>query len=80
MKNIQICVTDRRSIVVRADTERFGKNQIMFEGNKFMECCMYIRRVTQKDNFQLKSLSGIPVFTDTEGRTMPIIQEVCFPE
>lgn len=70
MKNIHIAVTDNNTILVKADTERFGKNAIMFEGRTFMECFDYIRRETGKNHFQIKHLSIVEPFTDTDGRTM----------
>ena len=72
MENIRVRVTDNDSIVVVADTERFGRDAIMYEERKFMRCFDYIRRVTGKNHFKI---SGMPdlvgVFTDTDGRTMP---------
>lgn len=76
MKNIQIVVTDKPSIVVFADTKRFGKHAIMFEGCTFMQCCDYIRRATGNNHFQLKGISTMRTFTDPDGRTMPWIMDV----
>lgn len=78
MKNFQIVVTDNRTIVVLADSARYGKNAIMYEGHTFVSCCDYIRRVTRKNHFQLKSYDCIKTFTDTEGRTMPWMMNVVF--
>lgn len=78
MKNFQIVVTDNRTIVVTADSTRYGKNAIMYEGHTFMSCCDYICRITRKNNFRLKSYSCMKTFTDTEGRTMPWVMEVVF--
>lgn len=78
MKNIQIVVTDNHTIVVIADTKRFGDHSIMFEGLTFMEACHYIRRTTGKNNFHLDSLSLCETFKDPDGRRMPIIQSVRF--
>lgn len=80
MKNIRIVVTDNRTIVVKADTERHGKNAILFEGRKFMECCDYIRRTAGKNHFQLKAWSVVEQFTDTDGLTLPSIMSVVFKE
>lgn len=76
MDNIRIMVTDNRTIIVKADTKRYGKDAIMFEGHTFMSCCDYIRRTEHTDHFKLESFSCVPVFTDTEGRTMPWIMNV----
>ena len=37
MKNVTVNATETGTIVVRADTERFGKNEILFEGSTFMQ-------------------------------------------
>ena len=76
MENIYISVTDNNSIIVKADTKRFGKNAIMYEDTTFMRCCDYIRRMTGKNNFKLNSLYGVPMLTDAEGRTLPRFIEV----
>lgn len=70
MENIRIAVTSNKTIIVKADSERFGKDAIMFESTKFMECFDYIRRATGKDHFQIKHLATVRPFTDTDGRTM----------
>ena len=46
MKNIKVVVLDKDYIVVKADTERFGDDEIMYEGNTFKECFEYITRET----------------------------------
>lgn len=76
MKNIRIMVTDNKTILVKADTERYGKDAIMFEGNTFMQCCDYIRKATKNNHFKLSSYACVKMFTDTEGRTMPSILSV----
>lgn len=79
MKNVTVNVTDTGTIVVRADTERFGKNEILFEGSTFMQAFDYIRQKSGNNHFKLQ---GMPVlygwFTDKEGRTMPAKLEVKF--
>lgn len=79
MDNVTIKVTDRGTIVVRADTKRFGKDAIMFEGNTFMQAFDYVRQTSGKNHFQLQ---GIPLaygwFTDRDGRTMPAKLNVIF--
>ena len=77
MKNIRIVVLDDRTIVVKADTERFGKDAIMYQDTTFLRCCDYIRRITQTDHFCLQSLACIPSHTDPDGQTMPRILSVC---
>lgn len=72
MKNIRIRVTDNGTIVVVADSKRFGENAIMYEDRTFLRCCDYIRKAIQQNHFQI---SGVPwmvgTFTDADGRTMP---------
>ena len=59
LKNIVIQAVDNggtsSSIVVRADSDRFGKNAIMYQDISFRLCCEYIARVTGKNNFKLKA-------------------------
>ena len=55
MKNIVIQALDTGSIVVRADSDRYGKNAIMYQDITFMACCKYISRVTGKTDFRLKA-------------------------
>lgn len=70
MENIRIVATENGTILVKADTVRFGKDAIMYEDHKFMNCFDYIRRSTEKDRFQIKHFSVVEPFTDTDGRTM----------
>ena len=70
MENIRIVVTDNNTITVRADTKRFGKDAIMYEDHKFMNCFDYIRRATKQDHFKVKHLAFVEPFTDTDGLTM----------
>ena len=76
MTNVQIVVTDNQTIVVIADTKRFGKHQIMFEGRTFMEACDYIRRATGKKHFKVQGLDCIRKYQDPDGRLMPWIMDV----
>ncbi len=43
MKNIKIEKTNNNTYVVKADTERFGKNEIMFESYKINDCIKYLK-------------------------------------
>ena len=78
MKNIQIVVTDNRTIVVMADTKRYGNSAVMYEGSTFMQCCDYIRRTTKQNHFKMNSFAGVRMYTDPDGRTMPWIMDVVF--
>lgn len=44
MKNIKIKKTDRGYYTVVADTQKFGTNEILFEGRNIEECKNYIKR------------------------------------
>jgi len=46
MRNIKIESTDNNTFVVKADTERFGTQKIMFEGTD-NECVSYIHNNEQ---------------------------------
>ena len=58
MKNVTVNATETGTIVVRADTERFGKNEILFEGSTFMQAFDYIRQKSGNNHFKLQ---GMPV-------------------
>lgn len=76
MKNIRIVVTDNHTIVVKADTRRFGRDAIMYEGSTFMQCCDYIRRKTGREHFTLRSYPMVELYTDPDGRVLPWIMDV----
>ena len=76
MENIRIIATDNRTIVVKADTKKYGNDAVMYEGHTFMQCCDYIRRKVGSNHFKLDALPYTPMFTDTEGRTLPRIHSV----
>lgn len=71
MENIRVRVTDNDTIVVVADSKRFGKDAIMFEERTFMRCFDYIRRKTGKNHFKISGIPGfVGLFRDAEGRMM----------
>ena len=58
-KNIVIKVVENNagaghSIIVRADSERYCKNAILYQNITFRSCCEYIARITRQNNFKLK--------------------------
>ena len=69
MKNFRLIAGDG-SIVVKTDSERYGKDAIVYQDITFMRCFDYIRRVTGKNHFQIKHWSFAKPYTDFEGRTM----------
>ena len=76
MKHIRIVVTDSNTIVVKADTKRFGRDAIMYEGSTFMQCCDYIRRTTGREHFTLSSSPLAELYTDPDGRVLPWLMDV----
>ncbi len=75
MENIKIEVIRDNYIVVKATTKRFGKNEIMFEGNTFNQCFKYIKRelgMKETDELHLNSYLIYEDYTDREGRTFPV--------
>jgi len=80
MKNITIVVSNpdraNSSILVKADSDRFGRDAIMFEGISFEECFSYVRRVTGRDHFQLQSYMMVQTYTDYKGKAFPWIMNV----
>ena len=80
MKNVRIIAhRDKENyIVVEADSERFGKDAVMFEGNTFEQCCDYIRRTFRTNRFKLTSYAVVPLYTDRNGQTLPWILNIVF--
>ena len=69
MENFRVYASDG-SIVVKADSKRYGKDAIVYQDISFMRCFGYIRRVTGENHFQIKHFSFVKPYTDFEGRTM----------
>ena len=78
MQNFHLTAHDG-SIVVRADSDRFGKNAVVFQDISFMNCFDYIRRATGKDHFQIRFLSTSAPYTDFDGRTLGSHMWIEFP-
>lgn len=76
MRNIRIEVKRENYIVVVADSLRFGKNEIMFEGNTFSECFDYVKRETNKQKLWLNSRFIYDTYKDREGRIFPVFMQV----
>ena len=76
MRNIEIEVLRENYIVVRADTERFGENEVMFEGNTFEQCFDYIKRETEQDNLRLSTRLCYGIYMDRDGRGFPPYMQV----
>ncbi len=77
MQNIRVEAKRDNYMVVLADTERFGKDEVMFEGNTFDQCFNFIKRETGRENLQLRSMALYETVTDRNGRTFPHYMEVC---
>ena len=71
MTNIEIEVMRADYIIVRADTPRFGRGEIMFEGNTFDGCFDYVKRETGRDKLSLSGCIADGIFTDRVGRSFP---------
>ena len=76
MKNIRIEAKRDDYIVVIADSIRFGKNEVMFEGNTFGQCFDYIKREVRRDKLLLRSSFMYEAITDRTGITFPWFMEV----
>ena len=76
MKNIRIEWKRENYIVVKADTIRFGKNEVMFEGNTFEQCFDYVKKITGKEHLHLTSGFLYEVVKDRTGRSFPWYMEV----
>lgn len=70
MTNIRVVVKDVNYIVVLADSERFGKDEVMYEGNHFRECFDYIKRETGKEKLRITGTLA-SLFQDRKGETFP---------
>lgn len=71
MNNFKIEALKSNYIIVRADSTRFGKQEIVFEGNTFNQCFDYIKRETGKKELRLQSMLLYEPITDRDGRTFP---------
>ena len=69
MKNFRL-IASNGSIVVKADSKRYGKDAIVYQDISFMRCFDYIRRVTGENHFKIRHFSFVEPYTDFEGRTM----------
>ena len=76
MENIRIQVLRENYIIVTADTDRFGKGDVMFEGNTFDQCFDYIKREIGLDSLPLASYLSEALYTDRMGRCFPCDMEV----
>lgn len=76
MTNFRIEALRDNYMIVKADSERFGKQEVMFEGNTFNQCFDFIKRETGKYRLNLRSYLIYEAVTDREGRTFPWNMEV----
>ena len=81
MENIRILAEYNKNtggayIVVKADTERFGKNEVMFQGNTFDQCFDYIKGMLGLEKLRLHSMFLYETITDRLGRSFPCYMEV----
>lgn len=76
MENVRIIAIHDDYIIVKAATERFGKDEVLFEGNTFNQCFDYCKKELRKDRLNLQSSFLYESYTDREGRTFPWHMEV----
>lgn len=81
MENIEIYSAENRAtggayIQVKADTERFGKGEVMYEGNTFDDVFAYIKRELGIESVQLHSAFIYELVTDRKGRCFPCYMKV----
>jgi hypothetical protein len=76
MQNIRIEVLRDNYIVVKADTLRFGNNEIMFEGNTFDDCFEYIKKSLNKSILSLTGQIVDGIYVDRKGRAFPCFMKV----
>lgn len=76
IRNIRIEVKRDNYIVVIADSERFGKDEVMFEGNTFDQCFDYLKRELGKETIRLTSYFAYQEYTDRMGRCFPWLMRV----
>lgn len=79
MKNIRIEVKAENYITVTADTKRFGKDEVMFEGNTFRQCFDYIKRalgMNPEARLRISTYLIYAPYTDRMGETFPWYMEV----
>ena len=76
MTNIEIEVMRENYIVVRADSPRFGRGEILFEGNTFDQCFDYVKRETGREKLSLSSRLAYGVYIDWQGRAFPPFMRV----
>ena len=55
MENIVIEVVDNCNLIVRANTERYGKNAIMYQDTSLRSCCDYIAQKTGCHKFKVQA-------------------------
>ena len=55
LKNIMIEAVGNCNLIVRADSERFGKNTIMYQDTSLRACCDYIARKTGCHKFKVQA-------------------------
>ena len=75
MNNIRIQMVNENYIVVIADSERFGRNEVMYEGNCFDECLDYCKRELNKDTLRITGRIAACV-TDRKGRVFPAFMRI----
>lgn len=76
MQNIVIEVMRENYIQVRADTARFGVNEVMCECNTFDQAFDYIKRETGQQVLSLRGTVADGIYEDRMGRCFPTYMKV----
>ena len=76
MSNFRIVTKGDNYIIVIADSKRFGKNEVVFEGNTFEQCFDYVKRMLRRERLSLTACLVDGSYTDREGRCFPCRMEV----
>ena len=81
MENIKVysesnMATGGAYIKVVADTERFGKSEVMYEGNTFGEVFEYLKRELGVDSLRINSSFIYRGIEDRKGQCFPCFMRI----
>ena len=77
LENINIIAIRSDYMIVKADSQRFGEQEVMFEGNTFDQCFDYVKREIGAKRLNLQSYLLYELITDRNGRSFPCEMHVC---
>ena len=76
IRNIRIEAKRRDYMVVLADSDRFGNDEVIFEGNTFNQCFDYVKKILGVKKLHLTSSLLYATVKDREGRSFPWFLQV----